>query len=94
MLIKTVKSGREFKGHSEWDVTFTNRCSCPVKTIVLSCQGFRSAKPISSSLLNVNGDRCLLYSGIQLKAGGSLSFSYAWDSAFHFTPLYILPMGC
>ncbi|CAI0376922.1 unnamed protein product [Linum tenue] len=94
MLIGTVRSGREFKGQTEWNVTFTNRCKCPIKTIVLSCQGFQSAEPVSPSVLKVNGDQCLLYDGLQLKAGGSLSFSYAWDSPFNLTPKYILPMGC
>ncbi|CAL1353171.1 unnamed protein product [Linum trigynum] len=94
MLIGTVRSGKEVGGQTEWIVTFTNRCSCPIENIVLSCQGFQTAEPISQTVLKVNGGQCLLYSGTQLKAGGSLSFSYAWNSPFNLTPLNIAPMGC
>lgn len=85
--IGTVRSGREIKGKSEWNVTVINNCDCPQKQIHLGCQGFQTAEPVDPAKLLVQSNgQCLLVNGSTLQGHASVGFSYAWDPPFLLLP--------
>jgi len=87
LKIGTTRSGRMIGGKPEWNVVVKNNCKCAVSNITLACQGFKSEESVSPSILSIQGDSCLLINGSPLKASGSVSFSYAWNAPFLFSPL-------
>jgi hypothetical protein len=49
----------------------------------LNCRGFTSTYPIDRSILNKQGDNCLLFNGHALDGNDANQFAYAWDEPFN-----------
>ncbi|KAF8035000.1 hypothetical protein BT93_C1127 [Corymbia citriodora subsp. variegata] len=66
----------------QWQVTITKLCRCTILNASLLCPGFQTVEPISPSVLDIQGNRCLLNGGRAIKQ--AVSFDYAWDVAYPF----------
>ncbi|KAK7354483.1 hypothetical protein VNO80_19947 [Phaseolus coccineus] len=83
IITSQKRTGVTLQGKTEWIVTITNKCSCPVKNVVLNCKEFQSIEPINSSILSIQGDLCLVNAGQPIYKD-SIQFKYARDTIFLF----------
>ncbi|KAL3745465.1 hypothetical protein ACJRO7_014551 [Eucalyptus globulus] len=66
----------------EWKVTINKKCDCTIENVNLVCPGFQTIEPIDPSVLQIQGDKCLLKGGQAITQ--AISFSYAWDDSYSF----------
>lgn len=81
------RTGKTVQNKPEWKVSITNDCICTQTQVVLDCTGFRTVKPVAGSILSVTGSRCLVNNGQPVLQSQPISFTYAWDSSFSFSPV-------
>jgi len=84
IITSQKRTGVTVQGKTEWIVTITNKCSCPVKNVVLNCRKFQSIEPINSSILSVQGDLCLVNAGKPIYKD-TIHFKYVRDTIFLFS---------
>lgn len=77
-------------GKTQWKVTISNDCKCDQSSVKLDCSGFQTTENVDSSILSQYGAVCLLNGGDPIHYQRPISFNYAWDTSFSFTPLYSL----
>ncbi|KAF7837055.1 protein TAPETUM DETERMINANT 1-like [Senna tora] len=82
--VSQSKTGATVESKPEWAVTITNKCSCVQLNVALTCQGFQTVENVDASILSVSGDDCLVLKPIY--GPNPVTFKYAWDYAFPFTP--------
>lgn len=71
------------EGKPEWNVVVTNTCKCPQAMIKLSCKGFSTVEPVSSSIFaQIGVDTYQLINGGTLASGATVKFSYAWNTPY------------
>ncbi|KAE9590115.1 hypothetical protein Lal_00033708 [Lupinus albus] len=84
--ITQSETGVKIMGKTEWIVYIYNKCTCDQVNVKLNCQGFQTVEKIDPKILNLLGDQCLLNFGKSIFEN-TVSFKYAWDKSFPFTPV-------
>ncbi|KAM5564428.1 hypothetical protein ABKV19_018824 [Rosa sericea] len=93
--IVTTRSGKVVQGKPEWNVVVTNTCKCSQAMIKLSCKGFQTVEPVSSSILSEIGvDTYQLINGDSLAPGAFVKFSYAWGIPSSILPADSVSIPC
>jgi len=83
IITSQKRTGVQVQGKTEWIVTITNNCSCPIKNLFLNCRNFQSIEPINPSILSIQGDLCLVNAGQPIYKD-IIQFKYATDRIFLF----------
>ncbi|KAK7354482.1 hypothetical protein VNO80_19946 [Phaseolus coccineus] len=83
IITSQKRTGVKVQGKTEWIVTITNKCSCPVKNLFLNCRKFQSIEPINPSILSIQSDLCLVNAGQPIYKD-IIQFKYATDRIFLF----------
>ncbi|OMO78139.1 hypothetical protein CCACVL1_14635 [Corchorus capsularis] len=85
--VSQSQTGATVGNKPEFQVTITNGCTCSQSDVKLGCNGFQTVESIPSSVLSVSGGECLVNDGQPLGPGVTISFKYAWDNSFSFSPI-------
>lgn len=88
ITIRQNTTGSEVEGKQEWRATITNNCVCSQYSVKFDCNGFNTVEDVDSSILMVFGSVCLVNNGEPIFKPKPISFTYAWDNAFPFKPLF------
>ncbi|CAK9317497.1 unnamed protein product, partial [Citrullus colocynthis] len=88
IAISQSRTGKEVNGKKEWRATITNNCVCSQYSVKFDCNGFNSVEKVDESKLMVAGSVCLVNNGQPIFKSIPISFTYAWDNAFAFKPLF------
>ncbi|XP_038896903.1 TPD1 protein homolog 1-like [Benincasa hispida] len=88
ITISQSTTGKEVNGKQEWRATITNNCVCSQYSVKFDCNGFNSVEKVDESILMVAGSECLVNNGQPMFKSNPISFTYAWDNAFSFKPLF------
>ena len=88
IIVTQQLSGIEIKGKPKYDVLLFNNCTCPVSKVLLSCKGFQSTLKVDPTILQPEGDVCILSGGNPITPQVAIRFSYAWDPTFDFDPVF------
>ncbi|KGN60075.1 hypothetical protein Csa_001952 [Cucumis sativus] len=86
--ISQSTTGREVNGKQEWRATIRNKCVCSQYSVKFDCNGFNTVEKVDESILMVAGSVCLVNNGQPIFNSSPISFTYAWDNAFPFSPLF------
>ncbi|KAF8034999.1 hypothetical protein BT93_C1126 [Corymbia citriodora subsp. variegata] len=76
------QTGATVQQKPEWKVTINKKCNCTIENVNLVCPGFQTVETIDPSVLQIQGDKCLLNGGQAITQ--AISFSYAWDNSYPF----------
>ncbi|XP_022137447.1 uncharacterized protein LOC111008881 isoform X2 [Momordica charantia] len=80
-------TGSQVLGKTQWRVTISNNCGCSQLSILLDCVGYQTVENVDPAILNSAANVCLFNSGRPLLKSAPISFTYAWDNPYPFTPL-------
>ncbi|ONK77859.1 uncharacterized protein A4U43_C02F11530 [Asparagus officinalis] len=79
IIVNQSKTGRVIEQKPEFQVTVTNKCSCPQFNVVVKCFGLSSIEPVDSNVIKKIDDvRCVLNNGKPIAPGLNVEFKYAW----------------
>ncbi|KAK9266135.1 hypothetical protein L1049_013974 [Liquidambar formosana] len=87
LLVQQNQTGTNVQSKPEFKVTVLNECPCLQANVKLGCDGFQTVEPIDPLALAKSGNGCLLINGSSMGPFSQVSFTYAWDTQFPFTPI-------
>ncbi|XP_031479870.1 uncharacterized protein LOC116250381 [Nymphaea colorata] len=92
--ITQTGTGQVIQGKPEWKVSVEKECSCNAYGLNLVCTGFQTVEPIDPALFRVspsNPSFCVVFNGLPLPPSpGGVTFTYAWDTQYHFALASVL----
>lgn len=89
LAIRQTPTGEMVNGKREWRVRISNECkNCTQLNVRFKCGGFKTAKAIKLTILAKMGAQCVVNAGLPIYSSIPITFTYAWDPSFNFTPFF------
>ncbi|KAH6765444.1 hypothetical protein C2S52_016427 [Perilla frutescens var. hirtella] len=86
VVIDQQLTGEKISNLPVWNVTISNKCSCTLTRVRVSCVGFESVADINPLEICKKEDICLANNGGPIHGNNSFTFTYAWSNKIAFAP--------